>query len=254
MKKIDLDLSGQVAVVTGSTKGLGFGMANLLAAHGAAVVINSRTEKDCRSVAEGLASAGFKSFACSGDVSDKVQVENLINKTIEEFGRIDILVNNAGIGITKSSIDLEEEEWDQVVDIDLKGVFLVAQQAAKIMINQNSGCIVNIASLGGKISSSRIVPYTAAKAGVIHMTKGLAVEWARYNIRVNAVAPGYVRTPLTEEILNDEKIYKVLTGLTPMRRLGTVEEIANVVLFLSSEISSYITGETIIVDGGRHAL
>jgi len=253
MKEI-LDLNGKVAIVTGATKGLGYGMALKLANHGANIVVASRTVEDCRKVADEIESIGNEVLSCPTDVSKKIQVDKLVESTVEKFGKIDILVNNAGVGITKLAKDLTEEEWDNVVDIDLKGVFLVAQSVSKVMIKQNSGNIINIASLGGIISSSRLIPYMAAKAGVIHMTKGLAVEWAKYNIRVNGVAPGYVLTPLTEKVVNNKKTYKALTGLTPMRRLGTVDEIANVVLFLASDASTYITGETIIVDGGRHAL
>lgn len=254
MGELSLDLTGKVAIVTGDTKGLGYGMAIKLANHGADIVVVSRTPEDCDRVAAEIEGMDRKALACPTDVSKKDQVDNLVKCTMEKFGKIDILVNNAGVGITKLSTKVTEEEWDKVVDIDLKGVFLVAQAVSRVMINQNAGNIINIASLGGIISSSRLVPYMAAKAGVIHMTKGLAVEWAKYNIRVNGVAPGYVRTPMTEEVVNNEKVYKALTGLTPMKRLGTVDEIANVVMFLASDASSYITGETIIADGGRHAL
>lgn len=254
MKMPSFDLTGKVAIVTGATKGLGYGMALMLANHGANIVVASRTSADCEKVAAEIEGIGRKVLACPTDVSKKDQVNNLVMSTMEIFGKIDILVNNAGVGLTNLAIDVPEEELDKVIDIDLKGVFLVAQAVGKVMVEQKSGNVINIASLGGVISSSRLVPYMAAKAGVIHMTKGLAVEWAKYNIRVNGVAPGYVLTPLTKEVVNNEKTYKTLTGLTPMRRLGTVEEIANVVMFLASDASSYITGETIIVDGGRHAL
>ncbi|MBP1924926.1 NAD(P)-dependent dehydrogenase (short-subunit alcohol dehydrogenase family) [Sedimentibacter acidaminivorans] len=254
MNKQSYDFTGKVAIITGSTKGLGYGMAMLLAKNGADVVVNSRHNDDCEKVAEELRKIGRKVLAFSADVSKREQVEKMIDKTVECFGRIDILVNNAGVGITKSSFDVTEKEWDEVINIDLKGVFFTSQLAGRVMAKQKSGNIINIASLGGVISSAKLVPYMAAKSGVIHMTKGLAVEWSKYNIRVNAVAPGYVPTPMTEPILKDEKSYKILTGLTPMRRLGEVEEIANVVMFLASDYSKYITGETIIADGGRHTL
>lgn len=254
MNKQSYDFTGQVAIITGSTKGLGYGMAKLLATNGADLVVNSRSCDDCEKVAEELRNTGRKVLAFSADVSKREQVEKMIDKTMEVFGRIDILVNNAGVGITKSSLDVTQEEWDEVMNIDLKGVFFTSQLAGRVMAKQKKGNIVNIASLGGVISSAKLIPYMAAKAGVIHMTKGLAVEWSKYNIRVNAVAPGYVPTPMTEPVLKDEKSYKILTGLTPMRRLGEVEEIANVVMFLASDYSKYITGETIIADGGRHTL
>lgn len=254
MKKGLLDLGGKTAVVTGSTKGLGYGMAKLFAEHNADVVINSRNRDDCERVAEELGRSGVRTWACPADVRDKGQIDELVGGTVKRFGRLDILVNNAGVGISRSALDTTEEEWDRVLDIDLKGVFFAAQAAGQVMRSQKSGVIVNLASLGGVVSSAKLVPYMAAKAGVIHMTKGLAVEWAKFNIRVNAVAPGYVLTPMSEEVLKDEKAYQMLTGLTPLRRLGTVEEIANVVLFLASDASSYMTGATVVVDGGRHAL
>lgn len=254
MKMPSFDLTGKVAIVTGATKGLGYGMALMMAKFGADIVVASRTAADCERVAAEIEGIGREALAIPTDVSKKEQVDKLVRATMEKFNKIDILINNAGVGLTNLALDVPEEEWDRVVDIDLKGVFFVAQAVGKVMVEQKSGNVINIASLGGVISSSRLVPYMAAKAGVIHMTKGLAVEWAKYNIRVNGVAPGYVLTPLTEEVVNNEKTYKTLTGLTPMKRLGTVEEIANVVMFLASDASSYITGETIIVDGGRHAL
>jgi len=254
MKDELFDLEGRTAVVTGSTKGLGYGMAKMLAEHGANVVINSRHGADCERVAKELGSSGAEAWPCAADISRIDQIEALVDGAQRRFGRIDIMVNNAGVGITKPALEVAEAEWDYLMSVDLKGVFFSAQAAARVMRSQGSGVIVNIASLGGVVSSSRLVPYMCAKAGVIHMTKGLAVEWAKYNIRVNAVAPGYVLTPMSEDVLKDERSYKMLTGLTPMRRLGTVEEIAGVVLFLASDASGYMTGETVIVDGGRHAL
>lgn len=254
MRMPSFDFSGKVAVVTGATKGLGYGMALMLANHGADIVVSSRTAADCEKVAAEIASLGRKALACPADVSQKNQVDNLVKAAVDQFGKIDILANNAGVGITKLALEVSEKEWDRVLDIDLKGVWLMAQAVGRVMVEQQRGAIINIASLGGVIASSRLVPYMTAKAGVIHMTKGLAVEWAKYNVRVNGVAPGYVLTPMTEEVVNNEKTYQTLTGLVPMKRLGTVEEIANVVTFLASDAASFITGETIIVDGGRHAL
>lgn len=254
MSKQSYDFTDQVVIITGSTRGLGYGMAKLFAENGADVVVNSRNYDDCEKIADELRKTGRKILPFSADVSKVKEIEKMIDATMEVFGKIDILINNAGIGVNKPSLDVTEEEWDEVINIDLKGVFFTSQLVGKVMANQKKGNIVNIASLGGIISSSKLVPYMSAKAGVIHMTKGLAVEWSRYNIRVNAVAPGYVLTSLNESVLSDEKNYRMLTGLTPMRRLGEVEEIANVVLFLASDYSKYITGETIIADGGRHTL
>ena len=208
---------------------------------------------DCKVAAESEAK-GRKSLACPADVTSKDQVENLINSTVEKFGKIDILVNNTGVGITKPVLDITEEEWDTVVDTNLKTVFLTSQAAAKVMAQQKSGIIINIASLGGVLASPNLSPYAAAKAGIIQLTKAQAVEWARYNIRVNCIAPGYVLTDMNKDMFANEKILKAVVGPTPMRRLGNVKEIAGPVLFLASDASSYMTGATILVDGGRHVV
>lgn len=252
MKMNLFDLTGKVAIVTGGTKGLGYGQALMLANCGADIVIASRTASDCERVAAEITAMGRKALACPTDVTQKSQVDNLVKATVAKFGKIDILVNNAGVGIAKLAVNVTEEDWDKVVDTNLKGVWLMAQAVGEVMVEQKSGNIINIASVAGKSSSSRMVPYMASKSGVIHMTKALALEWARFNIRVNGVAPGYVLTPLTEETVANEKALKAIINLVPMKRLGEVKEIANVVTFLASDTSSFITGETIMVDGGRH--
>jgi NAD(P)-dependent dehydrogenase (short-subunit alcohol dehydrogenase family) len=251
VSKFTFDLSGKVAIVTGGTRGLGYGMVDTFAEHGANVVIAARTKEDCEKVAQEMREKGVKSLACHCDVSSQEQIENLIQKTVETFGKVDILVNNAGIAIGKSVFDISEEEWDRVIDVDLKAIFFVTQAAAKVMKEQKSGVIINIASLAGVVINQGLSPYSAAKAGVIHLTKAQAIELARYNIRVNCVAPAYVETDLNRKSLSDEKYLKSLLDPTPMKRLGTIDEIAGPVLFLASDAASYMTGATIVVDGGR---
>jgi len=244
------DLTNKVAVVTGATKGLGYGMALALAQAGANVVVVSRTVADCEKVAAEIKSIGRDALPVPTDVTNQEAIQKLVNSAVEKFGRIDILVNNAGSAITKKAEDLTMEDWDRVTGIDLRAVFMVAQAVGRVMIQQKSGKIINIASIFGLVGDKQVLPYLAAKGGVIQMTKGLALEWARYNIQVNAVAPGYVITPMNEKDLMDEKIYNHVTGKIPMRRLGQIEDIAGSVVFLASEAANYITGSTLAVEGG----
>jgi len=254
VSRFTFDLSGKVAIVTGGTKGLGYAMVQTLSEHGADVVITARTVRDCQKVAGEIEDKGRKALACPADVTSKDQVENLVKAAVEKFGRIDILVNNTGVGVTKSVIDITEDEWGSVIDTNLKSTFLTSQAVARIMIQQKSGNIINIASLGGVLASPNLSPYAAAKAGIIQLTKAQAVEWARHNIRVNCIAPGYVLTDMNKDMFANDKILNAVVGPTPMRRLGNVYEIAGPVLFLASDASTYMTGATILVDGGRHVV
>ncbi|MFZ7104565.1 MAG: SDR family NAD(P)-dependent oxidoreductase [Peptococcaceae bacterium] len=250
MKTPVFDLSNKVAIVTGATKGLGYGMALGLAQAGADVVVVSRTPADCRKVAAEIADLGRDPLALPTDVSKPESIENLVNSTLEKYGKIDILVNNAGTAVTQKAEDLTEEDWDRVVDTNLKGVFLLAQAVGKEMIKQNRGKIINIASIFGLVGDKSVLPYLASKGGVLQLTRGLALEWARYNIQVNAVAPGYVMTPMNEKELRDEKVYNYITKKIPMRRLGEIGDIAGAVIYLASDAANYVTGSTIAVDGG----
>lgn len=231
------DLSGKTAIVTGATKGLGYGIAQGFAQCGANLVIVSRNSQDCHNVAEELAGTGVKTLPYACDVTIHNNVLSLVQKTIEVFGRIDILVNNAGTAVTKRAESLTEDDWDRVMNINLKSVFLLSQAAGIEMIRQGSGKIINVASMFGIVGEKGILPYLASKGGVIQLTKGLALEWARHNIQVNAVAPGYVKTAINQKELETEDIKQALLAKTPMRRYGLPEEVASVVTFLASEES-----------------
>ena len=244
------DLTGKVAIVTGATKGLGYSIAMALAESGANIVVVSRNEDDCKRVTEEIKNKGRKSLAHSCDITKKSMVENLVNETINEFGKIDILINNAGIAVTKPAVDLTEDDWDRVVNTNLKGVFLVAQTVGKRMIEQKNGRIINIASMFGLVGDKNILPYLCSKGGVIQMTRGLALEWAKYNILVNAIAPGYVITPINEKELTQEKVQNYILGKTPLRRFGTPEEIAGAAVYLASDEAGYLTGSILSADGG----
>lgn len=250
MKIPTFDLTGRVALVTGATKGLGYGMAIGLAQAGANIVVVSRTPADCDKVAEEIKSMGRDALAVPTDVTNQAAVQTLVDRAEAYFGKIDILVNNAGSAITKKAENLSMEDWDRVIGVDLRAAFMVAQAVGKAMIKQNGGKIINTASIFGLVADKQVLPYLAAKGGLLQMTKGLALEWAKYNINVNAVAPGYVITPMNEKDLMEEKIYKNVTGKIPMRRLGQIEDIAGGVVYLASPAADYVTGTVLAIDGG----
>lgn len=244
------DLTGKVAIVTGATKGLGYSIAMSMAESGANIVVVSRNEVDCIRVAEEIKNKGRRALAYSCDVTKKTMIDDLVTKTVNEFGNVDILVNNAGIAVTKAAVDLTEEDWNKVLDTNLKGVFLVAQSVGKRMIEQRYGRIINIASIFGLVGDKNILPYLCSKGGVVQLTRGLALEWAKYNVLVNAIAPGYVMTPINEKELSQEKVQNYLLGKTPLRRFGTSDEIASAAVFLASDEASYLTGSILSADGG----
>ena len=246
-----MDIRGKTAVVTGSTKGIGNGIARAYAQAGADVVIVSRHQEDCdRAAAELREKYGARTLAVAGDVTKRGDIENIMNKTVEAFGRIDILLNNAGSAITKRAEDLTEADWDRVVDLDLKAVFFCAQAAGRVMIKQKRGKIINISSILGIVADKQVLPYAVAKGGVLQMTKALALEWAKHNIQVNAICPGYVKTEMNAADLESDKIGSHLLGKIAMRRFGEVDEIAGAAIFLASEASNYMTGQQIVIDGG----
>ncbi|MEA4926782.1 MAG: glucose 1-dehydrogenase [Syntrophomonadaceae bacterium] len=248
------DLTGKVAIVTGGTKGLGYGMAKGLAKAGADIVIVSRTPADCERVAAEIAATGRRSIGIPTDVSKVESVQKMVDQAVAEMGHIDILVNNAGTAVTKPALDLTEEDWDYVVDLNLKGQFFIAQTVGKLMAAQKSGSIINIASVFGVIVDKNVLPYHASKAGLIHMTKALASEWARYGIRVNTVSPGYVITPMNEKEFSDPKVMDHFVKKIPQRHLGEIEDIVGAVVYFASDASKYATGSNLLVDGGMNIL
>jgi len=244
------DLTGKVAIVTGATKGLGRGMAEGLAKAGANVVIVSRNKAECEATAEEIAKLGVKTLACPCDVTKMEMIPHLVESTVSAFGRIDILVNNAGVAVTKPAEEMTEADWDFVMSTNLKGVFFLAQAVGRVMIAQKSGRIINIASMFGLVGDKNILPYLASKGGVLQMTKGLALEWAKHHITVNAVAPGYVITSINQKELTDEAIQRRMFSKTPLRRYGTPEEIAGTVIYLASDEAAFVTGSVYSIDGG----
>jgi NAD(P)-dependent dehydrogenase (short-subunit alcohol dehydrogenase family) len=250
--KEPLRLKGKTALVTGASRGIGRAIALEFAGEGVDVAVNcSSSVAEAEKVAQKIKKLGRKSIVIQADVSDKDSVEKMIEKVVKEFGRIDILVNNAGIATVSPSEKLEEKVWRRGIDVMLTGVFFCSQAAGKIMIEQKSGKIINIASINGIVAFPERACYSSAKAGVIALTKVLSSEWAKYNINVNAVAPGYVETDLVRNLVTQETLdVDELAGRTPNGKLAKTDDIANTVVFLASEDSQHIVGQTIVVDGG----
>lgn len=241
-------LKDKVAIVTGAGQGIGKGIALALAKEGAKVVVSDISDK-IHDVVKEINSLGSEALAAKADVSNNKDTEEMVKSTINKFGRIDILVNNAGVYPMKLLADMKEEDWDRVIDINLKGVFNCTKSVLSKMIEQKGGSIVNISSIAGAvIGYPNLVHYSASKGGVLGFTRAAALELAQYKIRVNAIAPGAIETPGTK-VTGDEML-KQLEQMIPLKRIGQPEDIANLVVFLASEDSSYITGQQIVVDGG----
>jgi len=248
-------LQDKVAIVTGARRGIGQAIALAFAEAGANLAIADWEVADggLQDTAEQIQKMGRRALAVQTDISKKTEVDNLVRKTLDEFGTIDILVNNAAIGDGTSLLEATEEMWQQVIDINLKGAFLCCQAVAKGMIERKSGNIISIASV--EAFSRNPYPkqsntYGIAKAGIVMLTKGLAWELGAHNVRINAIAPGGVKTEMTRPLWENPEFMAFLTPQLPMGRIAQPEEIASVAVFLASDASSYITGETVIADGG----
>lgn len=245
-----INLANKVVIVTGSTKGIGNAIAIAMAQAGADIVVVSRNQTDCNQVAWQIRELGRRAIGIAADVTKNGDIQNLLDKTIEYFGQVDILVNNAGSAITKKAEDITEAEWDQVVNLDLKSVFFCSQIIGRKMIEQKRGKIINIASVLGLVGEKMVSPYCAAKGGVIQLTRALALEWARYNIQVNALCPGYVLTAINASEFSNEKIYNYIVRKIPQGKLGAVSDMTGAAIFLASNAANYMTGQHLTVDGG----
>ena len=242
------DLSGKVALVTGASRGIGCGIAKTLAKNGAHVVCVSRNESDVQSVADIITAAGGTATAVACDISDMDNVSKLIKDTITTHDHLDILVNNAGVTRDNLLLRMSEDDWNTVLDINLKAVFIAIKAAARTMIKQRHGRIINISSVVGLMGNAGQVNYAASKAGLIGLTKATARELASRGITANCIAPGYVVTDMTND-LGDE-VQQSLIEQIPLGRIGQVEDIACAVAFLASDEAAYITGQTLTIDGG----
>lgn len=243
-----MNLKGKVALVTGSGRGIGKAIAVFLAKNGADVVVNDVSLEIAQETAKEIESLGVKTLAVKAFVDKSEEVSMMFNEIEKEFGKLDILVNNAGITRDGFLLKLNEEKWDQVINVNLKGVFNCCQNAARLMSQQNSGKIVNISSIAGQVGNIGQVNYSASKAGVIGMTKTLSKELAQFNVNVNAVAPGFIDTEMTADI--PEKLREGAIRQIPLRRAGQPEDIAKLVGFLVSDESDYVSGQIIGCNGG----
>jgi NAD(P)-dependent dehydrogenase (short-subunit alcohol dehydrogenase family) len=244
------DLTGKVAIVTGGTKGLGYAIVMTYAAYGAKVVITSRHQEDCDKVAAEVRERGGEAVGIRTDVQSPGELASLIEKTVKTYGKLDILVNNAGVAVTKSVLDMTEEEYDRVLDSNLRSVYFGSQAAAKVMKGQGSGRIINMASIGGLNGNYYLSTYGATKAAVINLTKSMAVEWGKFGIHVNAICPGYVRTDLNAGNLDDPAFKEKTLKKIPLRRFGETKEVAAIALFLATDASSIMTGSVVVADMG----
>ncbi len=244
------DLKNKVAVITGSRRGIGKAIAEKLAQAGAKVVISDINQKDCEKTAKKTAKKyKVKTFGFKCDVSDEEEIKKLIKETVKKFNKLDILVNNAGIFFQKPVEKYKEEDWNKLIDINLKGVFLCSKTALK-ELKKTKGKIINLASIAGLIGYPQASSYCAAKGGIIAMTKEMAVEFAEHKINVNAIAPGAIETPMTSFIKENKKQYKQTLAAIPLNRMGKPKEIGNAALYLASDEADYVTGHTLVVDGG----
>ena len=248
-----MQLKDKIAIITGARRGMGRTHALALAKEGAKIVVSDISLEDCQKVVDEIKSAGGEAIAVKCDVTKKQEIEKMVKDVVDKFGKVDILVNNAGIAAFKPFLEMTEEEWDRTLDINLKGYFLCSQACAKEMVKQKSGTIINIASVAmGQvgIGFSTLVHYCASKGGIVGMTEALAAELAPYNIRVNAVSPGMIETPMMDPIKQDPKTMEAMLAKVPMNRVGKPEEVSELVLFLASDKSSYMTGSVVVIDGG----
>jgi 3-oxoacyl-[acyl-carrier protein] reductase len=247
----DRHLDGRVAIVTGASRGIGRAIAERFAAEGARVVVNFVTgSASAQEVVDRIGDRGGQAAAIQADVSNAAEVESLVRQTIDRFGRIDILVNNAGVMFTKGVLDTTEDEWDQTIDINLKGPYLCSKAVAPIMIEQGAGTIINMSSNSGLYhpSAMRFTEYVVSKAGINGLTKAMALALGP-QIRINAICPGWIRTDMLETV--DPEVHQRILDETALARWGTPGDIASAAVFLASDEASFVTGELLIVAGGR---
>lgn len=245
------NLGGQTAVVTGGGRGLGKAIALALAEAGANVVVASRTETELKDVCKEIEQKyKGKAYYQTVDIRDKASIHHLVEHVIEKEGKIDILVNGAGTNIRGKMIDLDEKDWDFVMDVNLKSVYLVSKAVIPHMQKQKFGKIINIASLTSELGFPNMPVYASSKGGVSQLTKAMAVEYAEDGIFTNAIGPGYFKTEMTKAVFEDEERVKWMKSRIPLKRIGETEDLHGTAIFLASKASNYITGQTIYVDGG----
>ena len=244
------DLTGKVALVTGASKGLGNAIAVGLARAGARLALCARSREGLAETRAAVEAAGGEARTFEMDVLSRASVRDAVSAAVAEMGRIDILVNNAGVNVRKPALELAEEEWDRVVDTNLKGYFLVAQAVGAHMVARRSGKVINVSSIFGAVGMNNQLAYAASKGGVAQLTKVMAIEWAPHGVTVNAVGPTYFETPLVAALRNDPERFRFINERTPMGRWGQPEELVGTIVYLAAPASDFVTGQTVYVDGG----
>ena len=244
-------LPDTVAIVTGAGRGLGRSMARALIEAGTAVTVASRTAAELDSFVDEVKAIGGRALACPTDITDEASVQQMVDTTIATFGRIDLLVNNSGIVASTPLVDQPAAEWDAVIATNLRGTYLATRAVGRHLVAQRSGKVINIASNFALQGVANHAAYSASKAGVIAFTRSMAIEWARYGIQVNAIAPGYFATPLNAELRADSATLTKVLGAIPARRMGEPDELKPWLLLLASNESAFMTGEVIVIDGGQ---
>lgn len=243
-------LNDKVAIVTGAGRGLGAAMAKGLAEAGASVLVADIDLSMATDTAHSIEKLGVKALPVKVDVGDAADVKKMVDTAVQSLGTVDILINNAGINRRNPCIEMSEEDWDAVIRVNLKGTFLCAREVGKILVPKKSGKVINITSLLSIVAQPNRGPYASSKGAVSQLTKVLALEWAPYNINVNAIAPGYTATELNTKLMEDKAVYDELTSRIPMGRWAQPEELNGTVVYLASDASNYVTGQILAVDGG----
>ncbi|HEY8745300.1 MAG TPA: glucose 1-dehydrogenase [Chloroflexota bacterium] len=247
-----MQVADQVALVTGAGSGIGRAIALALAEAGAHVAVTELPDRLPKAVEVGdqIRALGRESLALPLDVTDVPSIGPIVDTVRKQLGRLDLLVNNAGVQVARPALDVSEDDWDRVVDVNLRGVFFCAQAAGRVMVAQNHGRIVNVASQNGVVGYFNRAAYCAAKAGVVNLTRVLAIEWAPHNVLVNAVAPTFVRTPMGERTLSDPAVRDDILRRIPLGRIAEPEDVVGAVVYLASAAAAMVTGHTLLIDGG----
>ena len=245
------ELTGKVAIVTGAGRGLGRSMAQALVDAGAAVTVAARTGTELDAFVDEVKAMGGQALACPTDITDEIAVQRMVEATVQTFGRLDVLVNNSGILASTPLLDQTADEWDRVIATNLRGTYLATRAAGRHMVAQGRGKVVNIASNFALQGVAGHAAYSASKAGVIGFTRSMAIEWARHNVQVNAIAPGYFATPLNAELRADAEALAKVVRAVPARRMGEADELKPWLLLLAGHASDFMTGEVVVIDGGQ---